>query len=124
MERELIGRYIANFRRFISPFTKDGVSVKATAYPYKHGGIVVFKMNFEGHSSTEFRAESESMQEAMRMTELFDKPEDATTITSTKIVWEGNTVIIIKGESQMLWDERASKTDVDNLLRSIEEKHK
>lgn len=119
MEREVIGRYITNFRRFVTPFTKEGVSVKAVAYPYASGAVIVFDMNFDAISSTEYRSESGTMQEALRKTNLFDSPEDATTIENTKVVWTGNYVIVMKGENQSLWSEKASKVDVDNLIESV-----
>lgn len=119
MERETIGRYITNFRRFVTPYTKEGVSVRAVAYPYPHGAVIVFDMNFDAASGTEYRSDSATMQEALRKTNLFDSPEDATTVTRTRVVWTANNVIVMKGEDPALWSEKASKADVDNLIESI-----
>ncbi|MBR0166121.1 MAG: hypothetical protein IJQ13_04505 [Prevotella sp.] len=119
MERDVVGRYITNFRRFVTPYTKEGVSIKAIAYPYPHGAVIVFDMNFDAASSTEYRSDSVTMQEALKKTNLFDSPEEATTVKNTKVVWTDNYVIVMKGEDSDLWSEKASKSDVDNLIESI-----
>lgn len=124
MEKDTINRYITNFRRFIAPFAKEDVSVKAVAYPYSGGAIVVFELGINASSNTEYKSSSETMQEAMKKTNLFDTPEDATEITSSKMLWFKNYVIVIKADEESLWSDKAARKDVDNLLKSIEEARK
>ena len=120
MERETINRYITNFRRYIAPYTKKDVSVKAIAYPYTNGALIVFEMGFNSSSNTDYKSESESMQEAMKKTNLFDNPEQASEISS-KVIWSRNLVVVIKCNEGSYWSEKAAKNDVDNLMKSIEE---
>src|SRR3712207_7959419 len=72
MERDIINRYVINFKRFIAPFTKEGVSIKTSIYPYTDGSIIVFEMDFNASGNTEYKSNSETMQEAMRKTQMFD----------------------------------------------------
>lgn len=121
MEKEVINRYITNFRRHIAPFTKKDVSVKATVYPYINGALVVFEMKLNASSNTEYKSESDNMQEAMKKSDLFDNPKEATEIKS-KIIWGRNLVVIIKCSDNELWTENAAKADVNALMESIAEK--
>lgn len=120
MEKDLINRYIINFRRFVAPYTKEDVSIKAVVYPYTNGAIIVFQLDFNSSNNTDYRSLSSSMQEAMKRTNLFDNPQDASDITSTKVIVNKNTIIVIKGDDAELWQDKSAKTDVSNIISSIE----
>ncbi|WP_333615551.1 hypothetical protein [Bacteroides pyogenes] len=120
MERDIINRYVINFKRFIAPFTKEGVSIKTSIYPYTDGSIIVFEMDFNASGNTEYKSNSETMQEAMRKTQMFDHPEHATSISNTKLIWKDNIVVVIKSDKTSLWDEDAALSDVNNLISSIQ----
>lgn len=123
MEKDTINSYLVNFRRFISPYLKKDVSMKASAYPYDKGAIMVMEMDFNGSSNTEFKAESSDFPSAMSKTNLFDAPEDASPVNGTKIISQRNKIIVIKGDSPEIWSEKSSKNDVENLLESIKNRN-
>ena len=106
MKKEIINSYIINFRRLFSPYTKPDVSIKITVYPYSDGAIIIMELNYNSSNNTEFKSESTSMAEAMSKTNLFDEPNDAMSIHTTRIFSQNNKIIIIKGEEEDLWTDK------------------
>lgn len=120
MEKDTINKYILNFRRSLAPYLKEDVSIKAIVYPHKYGAIIVFKMDFNASNNTEYKSDSETIQEAMRKSNLFDSPDDANDIQS-KVIWTQNLIIIIKNNEEEFWTNEYANRDVSNLVKSIEE---
>lgn len=120
MEKDTINKYILNFRRLLAPYIKKDVSIKAIVYPHTHGAIIVFKMDFNASNNTEFKSDSETIQEAMKKSNLFDSPDDANEIQS-KVIWTKNLIIIIKNDEEEFWTDKYANRDVNNLVKSIEE---
>lgn len=119
MEKEIINRYLINFRRLFSPFLKKDVSMNISAYPYANGAIMVIELDYNSSNNTIFVEDSSTMAEAMERTNLFDSPEQASPILSTKIIIQQDKVVIIKGDDEHLWTDKSAKNDVDNILSSL-----
>lgn len=122
MKKEIINSYIINFRRLFSPYTKPDVSIKITVYPYTDGAIIIMELNYNSSNNTEFKSESTSMAEAMSKTNLFDEPNEAMPIHTTKIFSQNNKIIIIKGGEEDLWTNKSAQNDIDNFLTSLKKR--
>lgn len=124
MEKEIINRYLINFRRLFSPFLKKDVSMNISAFPYDDGAIMVVGLAYNSSNNTIFVEDSKTMADAMEKTNLFDSPEQASPIISTKIIIQNTKVVVIKGDDDSLWTDKAAKNDVDNILSSLIERKK
>lgn len=122
MKRVYIESYISDFRRFISPFLKDAVSLGVIAYPAKDGCLMLFEFNKGNDSSTDIRSESENIQEAMRRSNLFDKPQKASSIQGTKMVITPTLLVVLKGVSESNWSSSSAKSDVVKFVNALENK--
>lgn len=122
MKKEIINSYIINFRRLFSPYTKPDVSIKITVYPYTDGAIIIMELNYNSSNNTEFKSESTSMGEAMSKTNLFDEPDEAMPIHTTRIFSQNNKIIIIKGEEEDLWTNKSAQNDIDIFLTSLKKR--
>lgn len=122
MKKEIINSYIINFRRLFSPYTKPDVSIKITVYPYPDGAIIIMELNYNSSNNTEFKSESTSMREAMSKTNLFDEPDEAMPIHTTRIFSQNNKIIIIKGEEEDLWTNKSAQNDIDIFLTSLKKR--
>lgn len=92
------------------------------AYPYADGAVMVIELDYNSSNNTIFVEDSATMSEAMEKTNLFDSPEQASPIVSTKIIIQRNRVVIIKGDEGPLWTDKSAKNDVDNILSSLTER--
>ena len=122
MEKEIINKYLINFRRLFSPFLKKDVSMNISAYPYANGAIMVIELDYNSSNNTIFVEDSKTMAEAMEKTNLFDSPGQASPISTTKIIIQRNKLVIIKGDEESLWNDKSAKNDVDNILSSLTER--
>lgn len=124
MERSLINNYLSNFRRLVSPFLKQDVSLKTIVYPFKDGSLIVMEFNYEGNGNTDFRSQSNCAQEALRRSNLFEDPENAPEIEGTKIFVQRNKLIALKGEKESNWDVVSAKSDVIEFVKSLDKPKK
>lgn len=124
MERALINNYLSNFRRLVSPFLKQDVSLKSVVYPFKKGALIVVEFNYDGNGNTDYRSQSENIQEALRRSNLFEDPENASDIDGTKLFIQKNKLIALKGESDSNWDAVSAKSDVTSFINAIDNQKK
>lgn len=122
MEKDIINKYSANFRIFLSPFMKNDVTMKLVAYPYDDGAIMVIELAVGKSNSTEIKSNSVTLVGAMDKTNLFEEPERPVSIKGTKIVVSNSKVVIIKSSESELWDAKAAYKDVKNIMNFITEK--
>lgn len=121
MEKEIINRYLINFRRYFTPYLKTDVSVKNSVFPYVDGAIIIMELGYNSSNNTEYRVTSRTLTEAMERTNLFDDPASASPIFETKIVTIKNRIIIMKNDNMTFWSEKAAHTDVNNLMASLKD---
>lgn len=124
MERTLINNYLSNFRRLISPFLKQNVSLKAVVYPYEKGSLIIIEFNYEGNGNTDFRSGSKSIQEALKRSNLFEDPENATDIEGTKSFIQKNKLITLKGCNESNWGADSAKSDVNEFINALDKRKK
>ena len=124
MERTLINNYLSNFRRLISPFLKEDVSLKTVVYPFEKGSLIVFEFNYDGNGNTDFRSESKSIQDALRRSNLFEDPENASDIEGTKCFVQKNKLITMKGCKESNWDASSAKSDVIGFINALDHQKK
>jgi hypothetical protein len=122
MEKDLIRKYIANFRIFLSPFMKKDVAMKAVVYPYDDGAILLVELAVGKTSSDEFKSGSVTLVGAMNKTGLFEEPESSLSIKGTRIVVSNSRVVIIKSSEADLWSAKAAFDDVSKFMDFIKEK--
>lgn len=122
MEKHIIKKYIENFRRFVYPHLKDNVSMEAVAYPAKDGCLMLFEFNVLGNNNTDIRSKSETIQEAMQRSNMFDKPKDVPSIQGTKMVITQNHLIILKGIKDSNWSYETAKNEVDKFINALNRK--
>lgn len=122
MEKDVINKYIANFRTFLSPYMKNDVTMKTVAYPYDDGAILVIELALGKSNATEFKSSSVTLVGAMAKTGLFEEPESSVSISGTKIVVSRSKVVIIKSSEPHLWKAKASFDDVSKIMDFIAEK--
>ena len=122
MEKDIINKYIANFRTFLSPYMKNDVTMKTTAYPYDGGAILVIELALGKSNATEFKSNSVTLVGAMAKTGLFEEPESSVSINGTKLVVSSSKVVIIKSSEKHLWKPRAAFDDVSKIMDFIADK--
>lgn len=122
MERKLINSYISEFRKYIKPYMKDSVSLKVIAYPATDGCLMTFEFNLRDNENTDVRSESENIQEAMKRSNLFDKPQKASAIDGTKMVITPTLLVVLKGVKDSNWETSAAKSDVLKFINALDKK--
>lgn len=121
-DRSIINGYIANFRRILSNFLKQGVGMQSVIYPFSDGAIIVVALGYNLSSKDEYRSISQSINEALEKTNIFDKSNEITSALGTNIVINRNKVILIKDNDQKQWDNDAASHDVSKIIASIANK--
>lgn len=122
MEKTLVKKYIESFRRFIYPHLRESVSMEVVAYPARDGCLFVFEFNKDDNNGTAIKSKSNTIQEAMQKSDLFDKPQDAPTIQGTKMVLTPNHLVMIKGAISENWNTEAAKRDVSKFVDAVNKK--
>lgn len=116
MEKDIINKYIANFRIFLSPYMKNDVTMKVVAYPYDDGAILVIELAVGKSNSTEIKSNSMTLVGAMAKTNLFEEPERAVSISGTKIVVSNSKIVIIKSSEKKHWTAKSAFDDVSKIM--------
>lgn len=116
MEKDIINKYIANFRIFLSPYMKNDVTMKVVAYPYDEGAIVVVELAVGKSSSTEIKSNSVTLVGAMSKSGLFEEPERPVYIRGTKIVVSNSKIVIIKSSEKKQWTPKTAFDDVSKIM--------
>lgn len=124
MERTLINNYLSNFRRLVSPFLKQDVSLKSIVYPFKEGALIIVEFNYEGNGNNDFRSESADIQEALRRSNLFEDPENAKEVEGTKLFIQKNKLIALKGSKDSNWNATSAKSDVTGFIDALSNQKK
>lgn len=122
VEKDVINKYIANFRTFLSPYMKNDVTMKTIIYPYNEGAILVIELALGKSNSTEFKANSVTLVGAMGKSNLFEEPESSVSIKGTKIVVSNAKIVIIKSSESELWSAKSSFEDVSKIMNFIADK--
>ena len=122
MNKDAINLYIANFRKFFAPYMKNDVTMKVMSYPYDDGALMVMELAIGKSNSTEFKSNSITLRDAMVKSGIFEDPENATSVDSTKILVSKSRFVVIKPFIPNLWDAKAAMKDVDNLMDFITDK--
>lgn len=116
MEKDIINKYIANFRIFLSPYMKNDVTMKVVAYPYNDGAILVIELAVGKSNSTEIKANSMTLVGAMAKTNLFEEPERPVSISGSKIVVSNSKIVIIKSSEKKHWTVKSAFDDVSKIM--------
>lgn len=116
MEKDIINKYIANFRIFLSPYMKNDVTMKVVAYPYDDGAILVIELAVGKSNSTEIKSNSMTLVGAMAKTNLFEEPERSVSISGTKIVVSNSKIVIIKSSEKKHWTAKSAFDDVSKIM--------
>ena len=124
MERTLINNYLSNFRRLVSPFLKQDVSLKSIVYPFKEGALIIVEFNYDGNGNNDFRSESADIQEALRRSNLFEDPENAKEVEGTKLFIQKNKLIALKGGKDSNWNATSAKSDVSGFIDALNKQKK
>ena len=122
MEKDIINKYIANFRIFLSPYMKRDVCMKSVVYPYNEGAIILVELLVGKTSSDEFKSNSLTLVGAMNKTGLFEEPDSPVSIKGTKLVVSNSKVVIIKSSEKDLWSAKSAYEDVSKIMDFIKEK--
>ena len=122
MEKGLIKKYIESFRRYIYPHLRDSVSLEVVAFPAKDGCLLIFEFNKDDNNSTIIKSKSNTIQEAMKKSDLFGKPQDVPSIKGTKMVLTPNHLVVLKGPIVDNWDNDAAKRDVNKFVDAVNKK--
>ena len=80
---------------------------------------MVFQFNVDGLGNTEIRSVSETIQEAMKRSDLFDEPEKLSAIDGTKSVVTSKLLVILKGKREDNWNVRAARHDVNGFIKVV-----
>lgn len=122
MEKDVINKYIANFRIFLSPYMKNDVTMKVVAYPYSDGAILVIELAVGKSNSTEIKANSVTLVGAMAKTNLFEEPEKPISISGSKIVVSNSKIVIIKSSEKKHWTAKSAFDDVSKIMDFLKAK--
>lgn len=122
MEKDIINKYISNFRTFLSPYMKGDVVMKSVIYPYDDGAIMVVELSVGGSSFVKFESNSVTLIGAMSKSNLFEEPDRPVSIIGTKIVVSNSKIVIIKSSNDKMWSAKAAFDDVNNIMNFISEK--
>lgn len=121
-QRPKLKKYVELFKRNISKFLADGVSVKANIYPVSAGGAVLeFLLNKDRDDSDSFLAPRFTVAEVM--TEIPQKmisgKLENVQFSGTNLYLEGNRIIVIKGDDfPESWQGNAVRNDVMRAVMS------
>lgn len=122
MEKDIINKYIANFRIFLSPYMKNDVTMKVVAYPYDDGAILVIELAVGKSNSTEIKSNSMTLVGAMAKTNLFEEPERPVSISGSKIVVSNSKIVIIKSSEKKHWTAKYAFDDVSKIMEFLKGK--
>lgn len=122
MEKDIINKYIANFRIFFSPYMKNDVTMKVVAYPYNDGAILVIELAKGKSSDTNFKSNSVTLVGAMDKTGLFEEPDNPVSIKGSRIIVSNTKIVIIKSSEHELWSVKAAFEDVSKIMNFITDK--
>lgn len=95
---------------------KNDVTMKAVAYPYDEGAIIVVELAVGKSNSTEIKANSVTLVGAMSKSGLFEEPERSVSIRGTKIVVSNSKIVIIKSSEEKQWTAKAAFDDVSKIM--------
>ena len=101
---------------------KNDVTMKVVSYPYDDGALMVMELAIGKSNATEFKANSKTLKDAMTKSGIFEDPENATSVDSTKILVSKSRFAVIKPSSLNLWTAKAAMKDVENLMNFITDK--
>lgn len=116
MGKDIINKYTANFRIFLSPYMKNDVTMKVVAYPYDDGAILVIELAEGKSNSTEIKANSVTLVGAMAKTNLFEEPEKPVSISGSKIIVSNSRIVIIKSSEKKHWTAKSAFDDVSKIM--------
>lgn len=123
MDAGIIKRYIEDFKRIFSRFTKDGVTISTVICPYKGGIVLIFQFNTDNNDSIITKKveknvfdifDSEGIDGIISIASGSDR--DGIVFTGTNIANMGNRLVLIKDESLDEWGITAVVEDVSRII--------
>lgn len=118
-DKDLVRSYVNNFRRHMAAYLLPGVGLKSSAVLAKEGGGIVKFSFVNGENTDEVQARVSTVAEALERLNLRSFGDvQGVTFSGTNTVLEGNSIFLIKSESEDLWDDAAAKQDVNKIVHS------
>lgn len=122
MDKTIINQYLNNFRIKLSRYLKSGVGIQTITYPFDGGAVIVIELGFEIPTKEDIRSKSDSLQEAVKRSNLFEHPEGVQDIPGTSILLVKNKILILKTQNAEYWSEDAVRNDVNKIISSLMER--
>lgn len=119
--RNDIQGYLNAFRNALIPSLKEDVAIKAIVCATPNGVVITFELGTDISNSDVFRSDAPSISEALYRTNVFNselKEQDIKIEGTTRIISQ-NKIILVKDSSDMEWSAEKARTDVMDLISSL-----
>ena len=119
-DKDLLQKYINNFRREISPYLKPNIGLKSKVHPSDgEGAILEFELAPGIENDDEYEIVTPSLGLALKDIEqhAFGGQLENISFKGTNVILENNRIILVKGEDQeSQWSEQAVMLDLARVL--------
>ncbi|MCR9592882.1 hypothetical protein NB525_02515, partial [Vibrio alginolyticus] len=118
MNKNIIQKYINNYRRQLTRYLRPGFGLLCNVYPAKNGAILEFVIGDELVNDDIYHQESKSTGEALGKIEqrAFGGNLSGFTFSGTNTILENNRLIYIKDSNSSEWGDKAVAKDVNAVL--------
>ena len=121
-DKEVIKKYINNFRQHLTPHLKRGISVKSMIHPSTDSGAVLeFSLGKNIESEDDYKPATTSVNASLDTVDqhAFGGNLFAFKFSGTSTVLEPGRIIIVKGEDNLdEWSDKAARDDVQKVITS------
>lgn len=123
MDKNIIKKYVDDFRRIFSTFVKSGVTIDSIICPYKGGTVCIFQFNTNNSESVIIKdsnktamdvLESEGIEGIISVGSGVNK--ENIRFSGTNIANMGNRLVIIKDDDPDEWSITAVVNDVSKII--------
>lgn len=121
MQKQMIQKYINNFRRHLSAFLRPGIGVKTFIYPTaRDGAVLVFHLGPNLTNDDEYQPTSPSIGSILNKVEqrAFGGDLGSIHFSGTNMIFEPNKIIFIKDNNPDEWTDSAAKKEALKIVNS------
>ena len=118
MDKQIIQKYLNNFRRLFSPYLVKDVNFKTVVFPSNDGAIIEIIFSKFSPAKDEFRKSEIKLSDSLKRIEqhAFGGNLDGFHFVGTNYLLENEKIFIIKDNNSLEWTAKKAQEDVFKLL--------